>query len=98
MSLSMYQASAPVFAHVLGNLSILDKGAAFAQFSQDRAFGADQFAARPDMFPLSRQVQIASDMVIRGSARLAGVDIPSNPDVETTFPELRRGSPSPSNL
>jgi len=42
------------------------------------------------MLPLSKQVQIASDMVIRGSARLAGVDIPSNPDIETTFPELQQ--------
>src|SRR5262249_53112492 len=42
----------------------------------------------PDMFPLNRQVQIACDQITRGSARLAGVDLPSFPDVETTFDQL----------
>lgn len=42
----------------------------------------------PDMFPLSRQVQIACDQVTRGAARLSGVDLPSFPDVETNFDEL----------
>ena len=43
----------------------------------------------PDMFPLSRQVQIASDAVKGGTARLAGLEIPSFPDTETTFAELQ---------
>tara|TARA_R110000823_G_scaffold61744_1_gene146941 strand:- start:59 stop:565 length:507 start_codon:yes stop_codon:yes gene_type:complete len=42
----------------------------------------------PDMLPLSRQVQIACDNAARGAARLAGEDIPSFPDTETTFAEL----------
>lgn len=42
----------------------------------------------PDMFPLTRQVQIACDQVTRGTARLAGADLPSFPDVETTFAQL----------
>lgn len=42
----------------------------------------------PDMFPLARQVQIATDMVARGAARLAGVEFLSLPDVETTFEAL----------
>ncbi|HEY8263339.1 MAG TPA: DUF1993 domain-containing protein [Methyloceanibacter sp.] len=90
MSLSMYQASAPVFTRVLGNLSrILDKGAAFAESRKIEPSVLINSRLAPDMLPLSKQVQIASDMVIRGSARLAGVDIPSSPDTETTFPELQ---------
>ncbi|HVY90213.1 MAG TPA: DUF1993 domain-containing protein [Hyphomonadaceae bacterium] len=46
------------------------------------------FRLYPDMFPLSRQVQICSDQVTRGAARLAGMDLPSFPDVETTFAQL----------
>ncbi len=43
----------------------------------------------PDMYPLSRQIQIASDGVKGCAARLAGVEIPSFADTETTFPELQ---------
>ena len=42
----------------------------------------------PDMFPLTRQVQITTDQVTRGAARLAGMDLPSFPDVETSFAQL----------
>ena len=43
----------------------------------------------PDMFPMSRQVQIACDIAARGMSRLARVDPPSTPDTEKTFAELR---------
>ncbi|MEO1252593.1 MAG: DUF1993 domain-containing protein [Pseudomonadota bacterium] len=43
----------------------------------------------PDMFPLVRQVQIATDFPARGLSRLAGADLPSMPDEETSFAELR---------
>lgn len=42
----------------------------------------------PDMFPFSRQVQIACDQPARGGARLAGVQLPSFPDTESTFAQL----------
>ncbi|HTH95670.1 MAG TPA: DUF1993 domain-containing protein [Rhodocyclaceae bacterium] len=91
MSLSLYQASVPVFIRSLENLShILEKGAAHAEAKKiDPAvlIGARLF---PDMFALARQVQIVSDTVKGACARLAGVDIPSWPDTETTFPELQQ--------
>jgi len=91
MSLSLYQASVPVFIRGLENLShILEKGAAHAEAKKiDPAvlIGARLF---PDMFALARQVQIVSDTVKGACARLAGVDIPSWPDTETTFPELQQ--------
>ncbi|EYD77645.1 hypothetical protein Rumeso_00811 [Rubellimicrobium mesophilum DSM 19309] len=43
----------------------------------------------PDMYPLSRQVQIACDHAKGAAHRLAGREVPSVPDVETTFAELR---------
>ncbi|MGZ8175069.1 MULTISPECIES: DUF1993 domain-containing protein [Methylobacter] len=90
MSLTMYQASIPVFVRMLDNLSgILDKAAAHAEAKKiDPAIFINARLA-PDMFPLSRQVQIATDMVKGCAARLAGIEVPSYEDNETTFPELQ---------
>jgi uncharacterized protein len=89
MSISMYQASVPVLVRMLGVLSkVLDKGAAFAEARKIDPAVLVNARLAPDMLPLSRQVQIASDMALRGAARLAGLDFPTNPDTETTFPEL----------
>lgn len=90
MSLSMYQASIPVFIKNLSNLSaILKKAEAHAL---PKKIELDVFVnARlaPDMFPLSRQIQIATDGAKGCAARLSGVEIPSYPDTEKTFPELQ---------
>ena len=89
MTLSMYQASVPVFTRMLDNLAtILEKAAAHAEakkidpavFINDRLY--------PDMLPLARQIMIASDTAKGGAARLAGVEPPSYEDNETSFPEL----------
>jgi hypothetical protein len=90
MSLSMYQASAPVFAQGLrGLLTILDKAAAHVEARKIEPSALLQARLYPDMFPLSRQVQIATDFAKGGVARLAGVEPPPYQDVETTFGELR---------
>lgn len=90
MSLNMYQASIPVFVRMLGNLSsILDKAAAHAEAEKiDQAVFINARLA-PDMYPLSRQIQIATDMVKGCAARLAGIDVPSYEDNETTFADLK---------
>jgi len=90
MSLSMYDATVPVLVRGLNNLShLLEKGLASAEARDIDP--AVLVAARlaPDMHPLSRQVQIASDSAKGAASRLAGVDNPSWPDTETTFPELQ---------
>lgn len=72
MTLSMYQASVPVFQRTLGALDkILDKAATYA--SERKIEPATLLGARlyPDMFPLARQVQIATDHAKGASARLA---------------------------
>jgi uncharacterized protein len=86
----MYEASIPVFIRVLGNLSaILGKAAAHAEAKQiDQAIFINSRLA-PDMFPLSRQVQIATDMVKGCAARLAGLEVPSYEDTEITFADLQ---------
>src|SRR5580658_7419929 len=90
MPISMYQASIPVFVRQLSNLSGILKKAeehALARKIEPEVFINARLA--PDMFPLSRQVQIATDGVKGCAARLAGVEVPSYPDTEKTFPELQ---------
>lgn len=90
MSLTMYQASIPAFVRMLGNLSaILDKAAAHAEAKKIDPSIFINARLAPDMFPLSRQVQIATDMVKGCAARLAGIEVPRYEDTETTFAELQ---------
>lgn len=89
MTLSMYQASVPAFIRALNNLAaILEKGAAHAQARKIDESVLLNSRLFPDMFPLVRQVQIATDTARSGAGRLAGVDFPSYEDKESTFPEL----------
>jgi hypothetical protein len=86
----MYAASVPTLVRGLGNLSgLLGKGLASAEARDIDP--AVLIAARlaPDMHPLSRQVQIASDSAKGAAARLAGAEVPSFPDTETTFAQLQ---------
>ncbi len=89
MKISMYQACVPPFSRALGNLAtILEKAAAYAEAKKiDQAvlIGSRLY---PDMFPLSRQVQIASDSAKGGASRLAQVEPPKYEDNEATFAEL----------
>ena len=90
MSLSMYQASVPTFIHGLNNLAtILTKAAAYAEAKKIDPSVLINARLAPDMFALARQVQIATDIAKGGAARLAGVEVPSFPDTETTFAELQ---------
>lgn len=89
MPLSMYQASAPVFIRVMDNLqAVLDKGAAHAAANKIDPTVLLNSRLFPDMFPLVRQVQIASDNAKGGGARLAGMNPPKYEDNEASFPEL----------
>ncbi len=89
MTLSMYQAGIPPLTRSLNNLvRILEKGATHAEAKKIDPLVLIGFRLYPDMFPLSKQVQIASDIARRGMARLAGVEAPAMEDTETTFPEL----------
>lgn len=89
MQISMYQATVPPITHSLNNLiAILEKGAAHAEAKKIDPTVLINSRLYPDMFPLGKQVQIASDIARRGVARLAGVEPPAFADKETTFPEL----------
>lgn len=90
MKISMHTMVVDQCAHMLANLSkILDKGAAHADAKKFDAAILVNARIAPDMFPLSRQVQIATDMVKNGVARLVGQDAPKFEDTEKTIDELK---------
>jgi hypothetical protein len=86
----IYPLSVPVFLRGLKSLDhVLEKAA--THVAEHKIDPAALLTARlyPDMFPLTRQVQIATDTAKRSSARLAGIEPPGFDDVETTFEQLR---------
>jgi hypothetical protein len=90
MSFSMSQASLPTFEIGLNALSaILAKAEAFAAAKKIDPAVLLNTRLAPDMFPLIRQVQVATDLAKNGAARLAGVEPPRYEDKETTIGELR---------
>ena len=88
---SMHQLAVTMMSQRLKALAaILKKG---AQHAAARGFDPKVLLdARlsPDMFPLSRQVQIAADIAKAGATRLAGIEPPSFPDNEESFAELQQ--------
>jgi uncharacterized protein len=90
MSLSMYQASAPRFANTLKNLvALLDRTQAHCEAKKIDPLAITSFRLFPDMFPLNRQIYIATDTAKGAVSRLAGIEIPKYDDVEQTIPELK---------
>lgn len=90
MKTSMHTLSVPIFVKMLTQLSvILDKAAAHAEAKKiDQAVLLNSRLI-PDMFPLTRQVQIASDFSKGCVARLAGQEPPKWEDNESSFAELK---------
>ena len=90
MTMSMFRASVPVFLQMLPALSaILDKAAAHAAAKKIDPQVFCEARLYPDMFPLARQVQIATDFAKGACARLAGVDPPKYADTEKTLDDLK---------
>ena len=85
----IYTYTVPLFIKMLGGLkNVLAKGEAHAKEKglDEVEFLKTQLA--PDMFPLTRQVQIATDNAKGAVARLTGSEAPKYEDTETTFAEL----------
>lgn len=91
MQQPMYHASIPVFRQMLGALSdVLGKASAHAVERKIEPQALLQARLFPDMFPLLRQVQIATDFARSVSARLAGVEVPAVADGEQDFAALQQ--------
>ena len=80
----------PPLTRTLGALGlILTKAEAHCEARKIDPQALLAFRLFPDMFPFTRQVQLACDFSVRIPARLAGAEVPSYPDTETTFAELQ---------
>ena len=86
----MFDTSIPVFIHYLKSLSaILKKAEEYCAAKKiDPAVMLSQ-RLYPDMFALTRQVQIATDGAKAAGARLAGIAVPSFADEERSFDEVQ---------
>jgi hypothetical protein len=88
--MSFYDVSVPAFLQTLGGLQgILTKAEAHCEarkIAPEVLLGSRLY---PDMLPLSRQIQLASDFAMKGCARLTHSELPSTPDTEKTFAELK---------
>jgi hypothetical protein len=90
MAQSIHDAAIPTLLHALGNLSaILDKGSAHCE--KEKIEPGVLLSARlyPDMFALTRQVQVVSDTAKGAGARLTVMEAPKFPDTEASFAELK---------
>jgi hypothetical protein len=88
--MSFYDASVPAFLQILGSLSkILTKAEAHCaakNIAPEVLLGARLY---PDMLPFSKQIQLVCDFAAKGCARLTHSEVPTTPDTEKTFEELR---------
>jgi len=90
MSFSMSQATIPALTIGLDALSgVLDKAQAFATAKKIDPSVLLNSRLAPDMFALTRQVQVATDLAKNGASRLAGVEPPRYEDNETTLDQLK---------
>jgi hypothetical protein len=90
MTNAIYATSIPVFKQMLGGLKqVLSKAEAHATAKKIDPNALLQARLYPDMFPLLRQVQVATDFAKSVSARLAGVEVPKLEDAEQTFADLQ---------
>jgi uncharacterized protein len=89
--MSFYEASVPAYLQILNSLTgILTKAEAHCaakKIEPEVLLGARLY---PDMLPLSKQIQLVCDFAAKGCARLTGSDVPSVPDTEKTFEELKQ--------
>jgi len=91
MTLSLYDVSIPVLVRGLTNLAVLiDKAVAHCEVKKIDSAVLAQARLYPDMFPLTRQVQITCDTAKGAAARLAGIEMPKHEDTETTLAELKQ--------
>jgi hypothetical protein len=88
--MSFYDATVPAFQQILGALSgILTKAEAHCKaknIAPEVLIGARLY---PDMLPFGKQIQLACDFAGKGCARLAHIDVPTTPDTEKSFEELK---------
>ncbi|MGA7810436.1 DUF1993 domain-containing protein [Bradyrhizobium sp.] len=86
-----YDATVPAFLQMLGSLSgLLNKAEAYCEARKIQPEVLLSARLYPDMLPLTKQIQIACDFAGKSCARLTGSEVPTTPDTERSFEELRQ--------
>ncbi|MGY8665002.1 DUF1993 domain-containing protein [Bradyrhizobium sp. UFLA05-109] len=89
--MSFYDAVVPAYLQMLNSLTgLLAKAEAHCaakKIEPSVLIGSRLF---PDMLPFGKQIQLVSDFAAKGCARLTHTEVPSMPDTETTFAELKQ--------
>ncbi|UWU91235.1 DUF1993 family protein [Bradyrhizobium sp. CB1015] len=89
--MSFYDAVVPAYLQMLNSMiGLLTKAEAHCaakKIEPSVLLGSRLF---PDMLPLSKQIQLVSDYPTKGCARLTQSEVPSTPDTETSFAELKQ--------
>jgi uncharacterized protein len=89
--MSFYDATVPAYLQILGSLSgLLSKAEAHCKAKNIAPEVLLTARLYPDMLPLAKQIQLASDFAAKGCARLTHSEVPSTPDTEKTFEELKQ--------
>ena len=89
--MSFHDATVPAFLQILGALdNILGKAEAHCKAKNIQPEALLSARLYPDMFPLTRQIQTACDFAAKSCARLTGSEVPTTPDTEKSFEELRQ--------
>ncbi len=88
--MSLHAATVPVFTQSLDALAAIlrkaEEHAAAKKIAPEVMLG---LRLAPDMFALTRQVQVACDFAKNTSGRLAEAELPKMPDEEKSFAELQ---------
>jgi hypothetical protein len=86
----MYDASVPTLLHTLESLkAIMQKAVKHAETKKFDPNVLVGVRLAPDMLPFSKQIQLVCDFAAKGCARLTHSEVPTTPDTEKTFEELR---------
>ena len=89
--MSFYDATVPAFLQILGSLSgLLTKAEAHCKAKNIAPEVLLTARLYPDMLPLTKQVQLVCDFAAKACARLTHSEVPSIPDTEKTFEELKQ--------
>src|SRR3954451_13042274 len=89
--MSFYDATVPAFLQILNSLSgLLTKAEAHCAAKNIQPEVMLSARLYPDMLPLTKQIQLACDFAAKGCARVTHSEVPSTPDTEKNFAELRQ--------
>jgi len=89
--MSFYDATVPAYLQILSSLSgLLSKAEAHCETKKIQPEVLLGSRLYPDMLPFSKQIQLTCDFAGKGCARLTGSEVPTTPDTEKSFEELRQ--------